>query len=94
MYVSYLFVEVNDSVVVHGEVEEARRPGQSKVGPGFVGRLRVGDHLLSGEPIATDCDGQVCPPSLRRDLFRQPYKLCFLILRQGDGLAIGTSQDD
>lgn len=57
MYVSYLFVEVNDSVVVHGEVEEARRQCQSIVGSCFIGRLRIGDHLLSGEPIATDRDG-------------------------------------
>ena len=54
---SYLPEEVYDSVVVHGEVEEAWRQRQGKVGPGFVGGLRVGDHLLSSKTVATDRDG-------------------------------------
>ena len=91
---SYLPEEVYDSVVVHGEVEEAWSKDQGEVGPSLGGGIRVGNHLLGCESIAANRDREVWPVSLRRNLSRQPYKLCFLILRQGDGLAIGTSQDD
>jgi hypothetical protein len=94
MCLAYLLEERDDGVLVHREVEVARRQDEHKVSPGLSGQTRLRDDIPRALAAAAERDGEIWTAGFDGDFAGERDETGFFFGSEGNGFAVGTCEDD
>lgn len=91
---AYLLEERHDGILVHREVEVARRQDEHKVSPGLGRQTRLRDDIPRALAAAAERDGEIWTAGFDGDFACEGDEAGFFFGGEGDGFPVGACEDD